>query len=158
MEKVLYPGRLSNIALTAFSLFALQFTLRDYGTSPSVMGLILVALCASGALVGAVSLLPGASWLKLHEEGFTQCSLFRQRTTRWEEVDKFQIVTTRQLGIPIKRHVGWTFATSRKRPAALKAVRFLVGFDAALADNYGMKAQELAVLLETWRQRAPRAT
>jgi hypothetical protein len=63
------------------------------------------------------------------------------------------VVTQRALGfIPISRMVGWRYTKDAKRPAILKVTGAILHYDALLPDSYGMKAQELAALMEAWRR------
>ena len=54
--------------------------------------------------------------------------------------------------------VGWTYARSYQKSTVLKASRVMVDFDALLPDTYGMKAADLAALMEAWRQKVERAS
>ena len=60
--------------------------------------------------------------------------------------------------IPVNRMVGWTYARSYQKSTILKASRVMVDFDALLPDTYGMKAVDLAALMEAWRQKVERAS
>lgn len=71
------------------------------------------------------------------------------------DVGSFRVVTYRIWGlIPVSRNVGWTFAQNYQRSIVMKATNAMVPFEALLPSTYGMKAAELAALLETWRLQA----
>jgi hypothetical protein len=88
--------------------------------------------------------------------GFTIRSWFREKTFRWTDIAAFKLITYRYMGfIPMSRSVGFSFSDSyRKKGLALKVAAAIVQFDGSLPDNYGMKAQDLAVYLEARRQQA----
>lgn len=112
------------------------------------------------SFLGSVGLFAGIFWLmpasggslKLDREGFTYPNgLFGEKTTRWCEVSAFKVITHYVAGfIPVRRYVGWTLVSSQTSIAG-KAVGWLAGFNASLQQNYGMKAAELAALLEEYR-------
>jgi hypothetical protein len=104
------------------------------------------ALCLP---VFAIQFHPGAAYLRLAPEGFTFCSLFRSHTVRWTDVCEFGAVT-----IGGNRMVAWNFAPEYTPPGRVRRIsKSLYGYEAALPDTYGLKAQELAELMEGLRQR-----
>jgi hypothetical protein len=106
-----------------------------------------------GFFSGVFLLLPSSGGsLKLDREGFTYPNgLFGEKTTRWCEVSAFKVITHYVVWfIPVRRYVGWTLVSSQTSVAG-KAVGWLAGFNACLPQNYGMKAAELAALLEQHR-------
>lgn len=103
-------------------------------------GIVFFGLCA---LVAAVNLHPNSSYLELSSEGFTFASLFRRSFVPWSHVREF---------IPYKMHhnamVGWNYSSSFAGSATGRKVSTaLAGVEAALPDTYGMKATDLASLL-----------
>ena len=121
MEKTLYPSRLKSLVFLLLCLIGARLCM---GTS-----WLLTIATLGGAAVFAASFLPGATWLKLGDQGFTYCSLFRQHRTRWVDVGSILVVTQCYWGfIPVNRMVGWTYAKSYKRSVLLKASSALVGF------------------------------
>ena len=84
----------------------------------------------------------------MSDEGLEICALFRRSTIRWEDIADFGVYTLRQHGLPVSRQVGINFVEGY--PRSLKARRFattLTGFEGALPDTYGYRAEELAKLL-----------
>jgi hypothetical protein len=113
--------------------------------------IIFFGLCG---LVFAVQLLPGSSFLKIGKDGFEFRALWRGTSLRWSDVEEFGVAefTLYHAGIPLKhRMVGFRFSPSckqRSKHLALRRVNeALVGYEAALPDNFGMKHEELARLL-----------
>ena len=144
MEKILYPNRMQSPLRIAGGLLCVLLGL----TVPIEPFFRLLAVAG-----GIVLMLPGYGSLKLDESGFTFRSLFGEKTTPWTDIENFLVVTQRILYfIPVNRMVGWKF-TQAKRPIILKATGLLVPYDAVLPNTYGMKAAELAGLLEEWRLR-----
>lgn len=96
-------------------------------------------------LAGLAQLHPGCSYLQLDREGFTLCSLFRRHRFRWEEIEGFYVVFAG------REMVGWKFSAGCRAVALFKLNRAIAGCDAALPDTYGMSAEELASLMNQWR-------
>jgi len=113
------------------------------------MGYFVGGVFALGVPVAMLQFHPKAAYLHLTPEGFTFCSLFRPHTVLWTHVREFAIIS-----IGPNRMVAWNFTPdypATGRTAALS--KSLSGYEAALPDTYGMKAQELVGLLESLRQR-----
>ncbi len=109
----------------------------------------LVAVCfGSASLVFSSLLLPGAAFLRLGEEGFTMCSLYRRHSFKWTEVSPF-----------VPGHVGgqamvlFDLLDPSRRPHLRALSRGLFGAEAGLPDTYGMSAPALADLMNDWRER-----
>jgi len=113
-------------------------------------------LCAA---LFAVRLLPGASYLKIGPLGIEWCMLWRKHSTAWSGIQEFGVA---QIDIPLgiipnrRRKIGLTLLPDRieyEKHQWLKTIgKALVGFDDVLPDNYGMKPEELVVLLEEKRR------
>ena len=90
-----------------------------------------------GVLAAATfaTVLPAAAGLTLAPEGFTVRSFFRGTLTPWAAVRRFRV--GRQPGR------GAAVVYEKREPP---------GEEDLLPDNYGMAADELAALLERWRQ------
>jgi hypothetical protein len=104
-------------------------------------------LCAAVAAVQLVF----PSTLTLTTDGFTSTALRRRVTRRWKDIDSFVPVRTSALsGV-----VGVRLAASvEQRSGVRKAARNIWGYDAGtLPDTYGMTVDELAALMNEWRDR-----
>lgn len=106
-------------------------------------GYFVASIFGLGTLVAAVNLHPRSSYLELGQEGFTVCSLFRRSFVPWHHVQAF---------VPIRMNanamVGWTYTPAFTGSTTARQASFaLAGVEAALPDTYGMKAAELAVVL-----------
>jgi hypothetical protein len=105
-------------------------------------------------IVAAALLLPGSAYLRLGPEGFEVCSLFRARSYRWADVEGFGVAL-----VGGNRMVAFNFAPGF--PGSVVARRLAVllsGWEGALPDTYGMGAEELAALLNGYRQAAAPAS
>jgi hypothetical protein len=106
--------------------------------------LIFFALCLA---VSAIMLLPGAGGLVLDAEGFVATSLFRSHRFRWRDVNGFEPISVSR-----QRMVGFDDVTGGRTIGAINTA--LAGRNAALPDTYGFSADELAELMQRWRDRA----
>jgi hypothetical protein len=128
-----------------------------FGSSHSLRtgGVMLSFICFIAILMTAASLIPGAMSLKLSSRGFTVRNWFKEESFRWTDVKEFRLISYRYLGfIPIRRSVGFRFSDTYKRNVLRRIAGALVSFDRILPDNFGMKAQQLVVLLESARRQA----
>ena len=114
-----------------------------------------VAVWSAGLLFGAAVLLVSVSqflWpstLELSDEGLRTRGHLRKITLKWDEIARFGVTRTPG-GIIGAELVGMDL----RSPAPPGLVRSKIGgFDLALPFTYGMKAAELAGLLEEWRTR-----
>ncbi len=150
----LYPSRLKSILLL---LICLAFT---------AMGIVLVRsgdwvgyLCGGffglACIAFVANMLPGASYLRLHQDGFTFCSLYRAHTESWSSIKDVGVLTMRRHGLRVMKMVAWNFQPQYvSRVKLRRANQWVSGFDAALPDTYGRKAEQLAVLMESLRAKA----
>jgi hypothetical protein len=91
---------------------------------------------------------------ELRPETFTVSSLYRANSYRWKDVGWFR---AGYLGP--KEFV--LFDMAKDYPVAAKArraTRMLTGGEGALPDTYGKSAEELATLMNEWRERASAET
>lgn len=114
----------------------------------------ILLLCATFfgvcAAAFAVMLLPGAAYLSLNRDGFTTCSLFRVRRVPWTDVGPFG--PTQVSG---KAMVGYdSVAQAARRPRLAAVNTGLSGYNSALPDTYGLRAPDLAALMNEARSRA----
>jgi hypothetical protein len=108
----------------------------------------------SGVIVFCLLLLPGSAYLKLDPAGFTVCSLFRVHSTRWYEVDSFEVGT-----IAGRKLVVFNFSNLHRGQDFARALASSIsGHEGALPETYGLSAEELAAMMNDWRQRAGAST
>jgi len=99
------------------------------------------------AAVALISLIPGASYLRLDAQGFEMRSLYRGHKTAWSDVTGVGLMR-----VGTRKMVGWNFIDGYQRHARLRKINTSIGgFEAALPDTYGMSAQALADMMESIR-------
>jgi hypothetical protein len=146
VELILRPNRLKNALFTLLcAAFAAAGVLMV--RSGEALGWLEIAFFGTGTVVFCALILPGSAYLRLEPAGFTVCSLFRTQATRWFEVEGF--ATTRISG---RRMVGFNYSTFHQgQPRLRRLASAMSGYEAALPDTYGMKADSLAELMNQWR-------
>lgn len=113
-----------------------------------------VALFASATIGSAILLRPGALSLTLDKDGFTQISPFRTRRSRWQDVTNFHSAA---FGTPFgSRYVRYTDDLRKGMFTKLHGTAY--GCNAAMANDFGLSAEDLADLMTQWRNRAVRAS
>jgi hypothetical protein len=108
--------------------------------------LIFFAFCLA---VSAIMLLPGAGGLVLDADGFQATSLFCHYRLRWQDVTGFEPIS---LPYVRRRMVGYNISSIGPTIGTLTTV--ISGRNASLPDTYGFSADELAELMQRWRDRA----
>ena len=128
------------VAIGVMMLAERRVSAADTGLAYAGIGFF--AVCG---LAFAVHLIPGSSYLKIRREGFEFRAFWRGAVLRWSDVEEFGVAR-----FTAHRMVGFRFSPSydRRRLAGLRRLNAeLLGYEAALPDNYGMKHEELAALL-----------
>ncbi len=143
---VLRPGRLK---WAGIGVFCLLFTVAGVwlGSTGDKIGWGCAVLFGLGFLVSAASLLPGATYLRLTDEGFTMCSMYRSHTYRWQDVSGFTVgrVFTNKM-------VLFNFEPTYQRTPGLRSINVdLVGYEGGLPDSYGLSHEALAELLNQFK-------
>jgi hypothetical protein len=145
---LLRPSRTKQVALLVICLaFTVGGALMARGGEK--LGYFCSLFFGLGFCLLVANMSPNAAYLRIEQDGFTVCSLFRARTVPWsavEEFGTFQLKSTRM--------VAWNYVSSYKTKAGLRGLnRGLTGFEAALPDTYGFKATDLAEQMEALRVR-----
>lgn len=100
------------------------------------------------AIVFLIQLLPNSSYLKLRKDGFEFSSLFRRHHIYWSDIKDFGIMTQAHRGIATNKIVGWDYRDGFEGSAmGRKISKKMGGIESALPDTYGMKAEELLLLM-----------
>ena len=111
--------------------------------SGETMGYWSAAFFGVCLLVFLIQLHPRSAYLRLEPDSFTFCSLFRKHSVPWTDVAEFALA--RQ---GFNRVVGWNYRAGRCRyMRAASVAKAITGCEGALPDNYGMKPEVLAELL-----------
>ena len=148
LPMTLRPGRVRT-AVLLFTFVAFTVLGVVMGRDGEWLGYLIGGFFALGIPVFALQFHPRAAFLRLDEEGFTFCSLFRSHTVRWADVEGFGVIN-----VGAGRMVAWNFVPGRPHTGrARRLSQAISGYEAALPDPYGLKPTELATLLDTLRQR-----
>ena len=148
LPTTLRPSRLRTAwLLLTFVAFTVLGVLM--GRDGERLGYFIGGFFALGIPVFALQFHPRAAFLRLDEEEFIFCSLFRAHRVRWADVAMFGVTT-----VGANRMVAWNFVLGYPRTGYARGLsQAISGYEAALPDTYGLKAAELAVLLNTLRLR-----
>ncbi len=137
------------LSFTGF-LFTVAGTLMVfYGISGGWFFLVVFGVLS---IMGFGMLLPGASSLKLDEEGFQTTRFYQRHRTRWQDVRRFE--TVQQYRSP-ETIVVYDDLKSPDTPLA-RLNKVLADHNAFLPDTYGLAGQDLAWLMGQWRERTNR--
>jgi hypothetical protein len=114
------------------------------------MGFLCAGFFGLGIPVAVIQLMPGSTFLRLDSTGITFASMFKEKSLPWAVFQEFFVVTMRQTGVKVHETVGFNFVPTYDRARAGRAVaRFISHCEGALPNTYGMKAEELAHILNT---------
>jgi hypothetical protein len=149
-EIVLRPSSLKTLMYLAICLAFTAIGVLAVRTDGPVVGWLCLIVFGSGTIISLIQLLPGASYLHLSSDGFTYRSLFRTwPTIFWRDVSEFRAAYVSRGAALV---VYDSNATSK--PTLRKINRALVGAtDGISASTYGLKAEELAEVMNAWRAR-----
>jgi hypothetical protein len=107
----------------------------------------LCALISVGVLLRPVCLV-------LSPDGFTVKGVGKARALRWADIEEFF-----PAAVGATTQVAWTFRASHADHAAIRRLNRMIGLpEAALGDTFGMTAEELADVMNAWRQRYETST
>ncbi len=112
-------------------------------------GWYVTAVFGVGVLVFLAMLLPGASFLRLDSKGFVMRSLYRETRYAWADVAGFGVAIA-----GVRRMVGFNFSPGYERSGKGRRLsKALSGWEAALPDNYGLRLERLAALMNEYHRR-----
>jgi hypothetical protein len=99
-------------------------------------------------IVFLVQMLPQSSYLRLDPEGFEIRTLFQSSRYKWDDVAVFG---TKKIG---SKMVIFLFSPEYENGKTARGISLAVaGVEGALPDTYGMSAEELANLMNEWREK-----
>ena len=148
------------VSVTFAALAAGMSALYVYSAAPKTNeGLLvvgsLVLFFVVGVVLSLMNLLPDRAYLELAPDGFIFRSLFKSRSYRWSEVERFEIFSHRGASIVV-------FTLSPEGRVRLTESSFakfskaLGGGDDSLPDTYGLGADRLAALMNQWKEKSRR--
>jgi hypothetical protein len=95
-----------------------------------------------------IQLFSNTSYLKLTEEGFEVKSLLKSHFTKWSYVEVFGVGYMRGN----RKAVMFNYSENHTKPKPGKQiVSAITGGEGGLPNTYGMKAKELAGLMNKWK-------
>lgn len=144
--RTLYPSKTKSVLFLlltlVFVVIGILMILDGAG-----MGWLVTIVFGLGTITFILNMLPQASYLKLDSEGFEMCSLFRKHRYSWEDVSYFGVGR-----ISHNKMVMFDFSDRyQKARKARKISSMIAGAEGALHDNFGMKAEELADLMNAYK-------
>lgn len=117
-----------------------------------LLGWVTTIFFGSGLVVSVLSFIPNSAYIVLTSEGIKAKELFKSYTIKWQDIQEFKIYELP--GFVSSKLVGYDYSDSYKKQNNLRAFsKGFTGVEAGLSDNYGYKAEKLASLLNTWRQK-----
>ena len=120
------------------------------GAGGDTAAMLIADFFALGAGFGAIMLRPGAASLRLDGNGFEITHIFRTQSFRWNEVSDFGVISLAYGGQAV------AFRTGKPRLNRWKKFNAVLtgGRDERLPDTYGMAAEDLVQLMNSWRHSA----
>ena len=144
-------------AAPAFFFTIIGFYASFHGSIAAILATAFFGLCA---LIAGAQLLPGASSLRLDEDGFEFTRFFRTSEFLWSDVDDFHswgsISGWRTLFFGFySRPTIVVFKVKKPRLSISEKINSaLAGGNGYLPDTYGMAAEDLSQLMNAWRSLA----
>jgi hypothetical protein len=109
-------------------------------------GWVAAVLFGLGVLVSVLNL-AGTQSLILTPSGFVLKSLLGKRTYRWSDIEQFYVAA-----VGVVTQVGWSYRPTYEGDIhARRLNRALGGPEAGLGDTFGMGGEDLARLMNAWR-------
>jgi len=122
-----------------------------FGWFETVMLWLCVLFCAA-AIPLMIVLMFRESTLRLDAEGLRVAHGWRNQLTRWADTSLFEVAS---VPIPSGEAPLVVYDDATSRNSTLRALNTsIVGRNAALPDTYGLSHEDLAWLLNEWRERA----
>ncbi|MFK7902595.1 MAG: hypothetical protein AB8B49_07100 [Nitratireductor sp.] len=148
-EKIFYPSKLKWLLVGIFGLFFLVASLLSNSAS---WYLILTGIFISASLMGlsAFHLIKNVTYLKVSNQGFIAKTPMSKKEYEWAKVSNFEVHTYKVNYA--SQHV--VVFTSGQKQSFFSYRRLATKHDDYLPDNFGMKADELATILNEYRDAA----
>jgi hypothetical protein len=157
-EKILYPSTGVRIFSPLMGIAAGAAGWRT-ASNHHLTGWLLLICSAIWLLAGLVNLLPRATFLRLTKEGLCLSTLFFRQELKWEDVADFRCFQFNSPGGALqssfraRTYVVADISPDAKHPPKnIEASRRRYGCDFFFPFTFGMSAQQLADLLNKWRQ------
>jgi hypothetical protein len=148
-ELVLHPSpvRWLGLLVASVAFVAAGIWIVSRGDAPRWAGWTSIFFFGLGVPVSLFQFLPGACELRIDREGFTIRQMYRSHRVLWSELTEIGV------GGPRGKMVVFNYAPGKTKGRRLRSMaRALSGSEGGLPDTYGMRAEELAWLLEDRRR------
>lgn len=144
---VLRPRKLHFIMLLLGSLVFVAVGVLMMQSGEAFYGFITLSFFGLGIPVFLVGLMPGSSYLKLTSEGFEVCNMYKKYFIKWSEVEFFMPMEEYEMCV-------YNFSSTHQQNTTLGNLSAnMTGVDAGLPDTYGKSTEELAKIMNSWKQR-----
>lgn len=143
-----------SIIIFFFSLYFL-INLDDAYETSSLKGIVFfIGLFNSAFLIYSfVRLLPGSSYLRLDKKGLKWQSIFYGDHYSWQDVSNFYVNKFGFVLFDVSEQGRSKSKLENQLSYDLQKVRRVFGQQAALPESYGKTPQQLADLLNSWKQK-----
>jgi hypothetical protein len=149
LPRTLRPNRAKVALQLVFSAGGVGLGVYLLQDGDTLAGYILTGLCGVATVINALYLFANPTYLHLDAEGFTVRRLYQSRTIRWADVETFGVIRVTPFN---PKMVVWNHTPAHS--TSVRALsRNLCGYEAAMPDNFGMKHEDLAALLNRLRDR-----
>lgn len=144
--KILRPKKLKTIVLLMICILFVILGIFIIEKN-SFKAWFVIIFFSLGVIIFVIQLIPNSSYLKLTKNQFEIRSLFKSSYTKWSDVEIFKTGYIRQ-----SEMVMFDFSKDHKKHNIGKTIaKFLTSNEGALPNTYGMKATDLAELMNKWK-------
>ena len=152
---VLRPSRLRTVGTLAGSVALTAVCGWAFVDERSVVMAVGVLLFGAAVVIAVLQLLPGNASLCISPEGLLVRGQIGSRSwsSSWNEIEHFRAYDVDQYGTTKQVGFDRRDLTPDRQGVWKTVARGMTGVDAALPDTYGMRAEDLATLLEEARER-----
>lgn len=144
----LYPSKVKIIFLFLISLLFTVGGIIWIREEFNVKALFVVIFFCICTITFIIILMPNSSFLKLTSKGFEVRSLYRSHYYNWKDISNFDVIR-----VVLNKMVGFNLSNKRMRNSIHQSSQNLVGMDDALPVTYGYKPENLAKLLNEWKNK-----
>jgi hypothetical protein len=136
---ILKPGKIKNtlLLLIGIGFVSLGISLLEKNMLIAILNIVFFGFCL---IIFVINMIPGSTYLKIHERGIEMKNLYRITFIPWEAVSGFKTKS-----IFINKMVTFTIDEKLLENSKIK------GKTGAFPDTYGMSAKKLANLLNEYK-------
>lgn len=145
-EQILYPKKIKAIL---WLLVALTFTIGGFFmiADEKTSGWFVAIFFSLIAVITFINILPNAAYLKLDQDGFEFSSLYKKDSYNWKDVQYFSAKKTL-----FRTMIVFNFSENYQKYKTMRKISAGIGgVEGALPDTYGLKAKDLAYLMNEYK-------